>query len=74
MLTTTVYVLLTKYPNAGLIIGADKNELNISSYIGCTIYQGENHLQKIFLLLLDLHYLLLCRLASHRPVSSGRET
>ena len=50
------------------------NELNISSYIGFTIYQGENHLQKIFLLLLDLHYLLLVRLASHRPVSSGRET
>ena len=30
---TTMHVLLTKYPNAGVIIGADKNELNISSLI-----------------------------------------
>ena len=28
-----MHVLLTKYPNAGIIIGADKNELNISSLI-----------------------------------------
>ena len=30
---TTIHVLLTKYPNAGIIIGADKNDLNISSLI-----------------------------------------
>ena len=30
---TTVHMLLCKYPNAGLIIGADKNDLNISSLI-----------------------------------------
>ena len=30
---TTMHILLTKYPNAGVIIGADKNELNISSLI-----------------------------------------
>jgi hypothetical protein len=30
---TNVHVLLTKYPNAGVIIGGDKNELNITSLI-----------------------------------------
>ena len=30
---TTVHMLLSKYPNAGLIIGADKNDLNITSLI-----------------------------------------
>ena len=30
---TTVHMLLSKYPNAGLIIGGDKNDLNISSLI-----------------------------------------
>ena len=30
---TAMHVLMTKYPNAGVIIGADKNELNISSLI-----------------------------------------
>ena len=29
----TVHMLLSKYPNAGLIIGADKNDLNITSLI-----------------------------------------
>ena len=28
-----VHILLTKYPNAGVIIGGDKNELNITSLI-----------------------------------------
>lgn len=30
---TTVHLLLSKYPNAGLVIGADKNDLNIASLI-----------------------------------------
>ena len=30
---TNIHVLITKYPNAGVIIGGDKNELNISSLI-----------------------------------------
>ena len=30
---TTLHVLLTKYPRAGIIIGADRNDLNISSLL-----------------------------------------
>ena len=30
---TTMHVLMTKYPNAGVVIGGDKNDLNISSLI-----------------------------------------
>ena len=30
---TTLHILLTKYPNAAIIIGADKNDLNISSLL-----------------------------------------
>ena len=32
-LLSTIHILLTKYPNAGVIIGADKNDLNISSLL-----------------------------------------
>ena len=30
---TTIHILLTKYPEAGIIIGADKNDLDISSIL-----------------------------------------
>ena len=30
---TTLHILLTKYPKAGVIIGADRNDLNISSLL-----------------------------------------
>ena len=30
---TTLHILLTKYPQAGIIIGADRNDLNISSLL-----------------------------------------
>ena len=30
---TNIHILLTKYPNAGVIIGGDKNDLNITSLI-----------------------------------------
>ena len=30
---TTLHILLTKYPQAGVIIGADRNDLNISSLL-----------------------------------------
>ena len=32
-LLSTIHILLTKFPNAGVIIGADKNDLNISSLL-----------------------------------------
>ena len=58
---TTMHVLLTKYPNAGVIIGADKNELNISSLIDGIpgvrqIVTKNTHKDKILdILLTNLH-------------------
>ena len=60
---TTVHMLLSKYPSAGLIIGADKNDLNISSLISgipgvCQIVSKVIHKNKILdIILTNLHRL-----------------
>ena len=60
---TTVHMLLSKYPSAGLIIGADKNDLNISSLISgipgvCQIVSKVTHKNKILdIILTNLHRL-----------------
>ena len=62
-LLTTMHILLTKYPNAGVVIGADKNELNISSLIDGLprvrqIVTQNTHQDKILdIILTNLHQL-----------------